>query len=192
MSSTSSAMAASTAHRDEGFLAVCNRQGERYDLTATQLARVLADHRTLRLVVLNACEGAQGSDYDIFSSAAATLVRRGFPLSLPCSTKSPTRPPSSFRTALRRSRRGPTGRYRRYRSAQVRELAINNTLEWGIPVLFMQAPDGVLFEVMEGVTREGGQGSGRKLGCGGQGKVGRQPRSQTPSRRAEPVRRSCK
>src|SRR5690242_21472183 len=45
-------------------------------LSATQLGLLLADHRPLRLVVLNSCEGARGGKLDIFSSAAATLVRR--------------------------------------------------------------------------------------------------------------------
>src|SRR5262249_4877460 len=48
-------------------------------LTATLLARLLADHSALRLVVLNACEGARSSATDVFSSTAATLVRRGIP-----------------------------------------------------------------------------------------------------------------
>jgi CHAT domain-containing protein len=39
----------------------------------------LADHKTLRLVVLNSCEGAKGSDTNIFSSTSSILMRRGVP-----------------------------------------------------------------------------------------------------------------
>ncbi len=41
------------------------------------MARLLADHQSLRLVLLNSCEGARGSGRDIYSSTAAILVRQG-------------------------------------------------------------------------------------------------------------------
>ncbi len=54
--------------RDEGVLWLADEQGRARALTATQLARLLGDHRPLRLVVLNACEGAQGGKLDVCSS----------------------------------------------------------------------------------------------------------------------------
>lgn len=63
--------------RDEGLIAFCNDVEKAHLLTAGDLGRLLADHRTLRLAVLNACLGAQGSNRDLFASTAATLVRRG-------------------------------------------------------------------------------------------------------------------
>ena len=63
----------------EGVLWLADERGRGRALTATQLARLLGDHTELRLVVLNACEGARGSDLDIFSSTAATLVQRHIP-----------------------------------------------------------------------------------------------------------------
>lgn len=48
-------------------------------MSATKFARVLADHSALRLVVLNACEGARNSQRQNFSSTAATLIKRGIP-----------------------------------------------------------------------------------------------------------------
>lgn len=67
------------AQRDEGVLWLADEQGRARALTASQLARLLGDHRALRLAALNACEGARGSVLDVFSSTAATLVRRGIP-----------------------------------------------------------------------------------------------------------------
>jgi CHAT domain-containing protein len=67
------------AQRQEGALWLADGQGRAWPLLATQLARLLGDHRALRLAVLNACEGARGNDLDVFSSTAATLVRRGVP-----------------------------------------------------------------------------------------------------------------
>jgi len=67
------------ADRDEGVLALADEAGGKRLLTATELGRLLGDHDPLRLAVLNACEGARGGRLDIFSSSAATLVRRGVP-----------------------------------------------------------------------------------------------------------------
>ncbi|HEU5369294.1 MAG TPA: CHAT domain-containing protein, partial [Ktedonobacterales bacterium] len=64
---------------DEGVIALANEDGKAHLLRATELGRLLANHDALRLVILNACEGAKGSQRDIFSSTAATLARRGIP-----------------------------------------------------------------------------------------------------------------
>jgi CHAT domain-containing protein len=64
---------------DEGRIALANEAGRSHVLRATDLAMLLDNHPPLRLVFLNSCEGAQGSEGDPFSSTAATLVRRGIP-----------------------------------------------------------------------------------------------------------------
>src|SRR5436305_14467755 len=58
-------------HTDEGLIALADDTGKSIYLSATSLGRLLADHRSLRLVVLNSCEGARGSSHDIFSSTAS-------------------------------------------------------------------------------------------------------------------------
>jgi CHAT domain-containing protein len=52
----------------EGLIFLEDEEGASHRLSATQLGRLLADHHSLRLVLLNACEGARGSERDIFSS----------------------------------------------------------------------------------------------------------------------------
>ncbi len=64
---------------DEGIVALVDEHGATAKLAAKDLARVLGDHMPLRLVVLNACEGAKGSDHDLFSSTAASILRFGTP-----------------------------------------------------------------------------------------------------------------
>ena len=46
-------------HADEGVVVLTGEDGYAHYLYATQLGRLLADHRSLRLVFLNACESAR-------------------------------------------------------------------------------------------------------------------------------------
>ncbi|MEZ4710595.1 MAG: CHAT domain-containing protein [Caldilineaceae bacterium] len=64
---------------DEGFVILADEQNQARPLVATQLARMLADHQSLRLVMLNACDGAKAGQTDVFSSTASILIRRGVP-----------------------------------------------------------------------------------------------------------------
>ena len=50
-----------------------------FQLPASLLARLIADHTALRLAIPNSCDGAQGANTDVFSSSASLLVRRGLP-----------------------------------------------------------------------------------------------------------------
>ena len=133
---------------DEGLIAISNEEGQARNLTATQLGRLLADHRSLRLVLLNACEGARGSQRDIFSSAASILVRRGIPAVLAMQYEVTDRASielaRAFYEALAENMPidAATSEARKAVS-----LEINNTVEWGTPVLYMRSPDGVLFSL---------------------------------------------
>jgi CHAT domain-containing protein len=63
------------SHAEEGLIALEDNVREAHFLSATKLGRLLTDHRSLRLVILNSCEGGRGNARDIFSSTAAMLVR---------------------------------------------------------------------------------------------------------------------
>ena len=65
--------------RSEGFLGLADEDGEEYRLRASDLGQMLGGRPSLRLVVLNSCEGGRGAASDVFSSAAAVLIRRGIP-----------------------------------------------------------------------------------------------------------------
>jgi Tol biopolymer transport system component len=133
---------------DEGLLALANEQGKTALLTANQLGRLLADHRSLRLALLNACEGAQGSERDLFSSTAATLARRGIPAVLAMqyeiSDKAAIECTRTFYESI------ASGMPVDAAVAEARKaisLGISNTLEWGTPVLYMRSSDGALFDL---------------------------------------------
>jgi CHAT domain len=158
--------------RDEGYIELADEAGRSQPLTATQLGRLLADHPTLRLVQLNACEGARGSSQDIFSGTASILVRRGLPAVLAMqyeiSDVAAVEFSRSFYEAL------ADGLPVDAACAEARKaisLSRPMTLEWGTPVLCMRTPDGALFSV-----RPGDPGTaGSKLGGGTARSLGRPP-----------------
>jgi tetratricopeptide (TPR) repeat protein len=136
------------ARQGEGVLGLCNEQGKTAYLYATQLARLLADHAALRLTILNSCNGARGDQQDVFSSTAATLARFGLPAVLAMqeeiSDDAATEWTHAFYEAL------ATGLPVDAAVAEARlaiTLSVNNSLEWGTPVLFLRASDGVLFHL---------------------------------------------
>ena len=129
----------------EGALVMTDEAGAAWLVSATQIGRLLADLRTLRLAVLNACEGARGDEQSPFSSMAAALVQRGLPAAVAMqyaiSDAAATAFAGQFYGAL--ADRLPI-------DAAVSEgrKAIDQsapgTVEWGTPVLFSRAADGVI------------------------------------------------
>jgi tetratricopeptide (TPR) repeat protein len=133
---------------DAGVLLLAGDDGRATPVSASQLAGLLADHRTLRLAVLNACEGARGSEQSRFSSIAAGLVRRGLPAVLAMqyeiSDRAAIEFTSSFYAAL------AAGLPIDAATSEARkaiDLALAGSLEWGTPLLIMRTPDGTLWEV---------------------------------------------
>ena len=132
----------------EGFLHLADDDGYSSPLSATQLGRLLSDHRTLRLTLLNACEGARGHEQSIFSSTASALVQRGLPAVLAMQYEISDQAAIEFTTS--------------FYSALVANLPVDaavsearkaisladpESMEWGTPALFMRAPDGVIWKV---------------------------------------------
>jgi len=131
---------------EEGAIALSNDAGRMQLLRATGLAELLDDHYPLRLVFLNSCEGARGSESDAFSSTAATLVRRGVPavvaMQYEITDSAAIEFSRDFYEALADSL--PV-------DAAVTEartaVSMDSMLEWGTPVLYMHSPDGRVFDV---------------------------------------------
>jgi formylglycine-generating enzyme required for sulfatase activity len=132
----------------EGLIFLEDEEGASHRLTATQLGRLLADHHSLRLALLNACEGAASSERDIFSSTGSILVRRGLPAVLAMQYEITDRAAvefsRSFYEALSESMPVDAAVVEARKAIS---LAVNNTVEWGTPVLYMRAPDGKVFDM---------------------------------------------
>ncbi len=134
---------------DEGQLWLADDTDQPTPLYATHLARLLASQRhNLRLVLLNACDGARGGRQDLFSSTAAILVGRGIPAVLAMqyaiTDTAAVRFGQTFYEALADSL--PVDRA----VADARNAMISHnhySLEWAIPVLYLRSPDGRLFNL---------------------------------------------
>jgi len=131
---------------DEGRIALSDEAGSKRLLKATHLARLLDAHDDLRLVLLNSCEGARGSEGDPFSSTAATLVRRGVPAVVAMQYE------ISDEAAIEFSRNfyGAVADGLPVDAAVANArtaVSMDSPLEWGTPVLYMRSPDGRIFDI---------------------------------------------
>ncbi len=141
------------SNSDAGLLIFTDDDGRSQRLTANQLARLLNDHESLRLVVLNSCDGARAGDADVFSSSAATLVRRGIPAVVAMQYEITDDAAIEFaRTFYRATAFGMPvdAAVAEARSAIL--IGLDNSLEWGTPVLYMRSGDGHLFDFQSAAT----------------------------------------
>jgi len=135
--------------REEGTLLLSDATGKVAPLYATQLARLLAPQRHfLRLVLLNACEGARGGRLDLFSSTAATLVGSGIPAVLAMQYEITDAAAIDFARTFYEALADNLPVDAAVADAR-NAMTLHNhySLEWGTPVLYLRAPDGRLFDV---------------------------------------------
>ena len=144
----------------EGVLAFTNEDGGTQLMNATQVGRLLHDHPSLRLVVLNACLGAKSNTTDVFSSTSATLVRRGVPAVIAMQYEISDDAAIEFSRSLYEALGNEmpvdaaVGEARKAIS-----MVGEKSVEWGTPVLHMRSPNGELFKI-EGLTTNQAKASG--------------------------------
>ena len=138
---------------DEGYIALASESGNSDPLLAHELARILADNTSLRLVVLNSCEGARSSGLDIFSSTSSILVRRGIQAVVAMQYAITDKAAIEFSRTFYESL--ATGYPIDAAMAEARKAMSNACrwgVEWGTPVLHMRSPDGMLFSIERSST----------------------------------------
>ena len=131
----------------EGLLLFETEDGHGRPLNGEYLGSLLADHDPLRLVVLNACEGARTSQLDPFSGVAQTLVQQGIPAVIAMQFEITDQAAISFAREFYSAL--AEGYPVDAALAVVRKaiFAQENDIEWGTPVCFTRAPDGRIFDV---------------------------------------------
>ncbi|MCX6050443.1 MAG: CHAT domain-containing protein [Chloroflexi bacterium] len=137
------------ANRQEGGLLLETVNGQGQMVSAERLSVLLYDHPSLRLAFLNACEGARGGSTDLFAGVAQTLVQKRMPaviaMQYTVTDSAAIDLAASFYQAI--ANHYPVDAA--LAEARKTLYVANNQLEWGTPVLFMRAPDGMLFQNLD-------------------------------------------
>ena len=137
----------------EGILVLCDEAGKGRLVAAQRLGTILRDHRSLRVVVLNACEGARATRADPFAGVAQTLVQQGVPaviaMQFEITDQAAITFASEFYTAVADGYPVDAA----LSEARIGIHSDDNDIEWGTPVLYLRAPDGHLFSVNREAAR---------------------------------------
>jgi hypothetical protein len=140
----------------DGVLAFENSYGRLRLVSGEDLGTLLYDHRSLRLAVLNACEGARGDRADPFAGTAQSLVQQGIPAVIAMQFEITDTAAIVFAQALYEA--VADGYPLDAATAEARKAihAHGNGVEWGTPVLYLRALDGRIFDVLEQAS-DGGE-----------------------------------
>jgi hypothetical protein len=133
-------------HQQDGMLLLEDVEHHGRPTSGQHLGALLHDHHSLRLVVLNACEGARTSAEDPYTGVAQTLVRQGIPAVLAMQFEifehAAITLAHEFYSAIADGYPVDAA----LSEARKAIFAGDNDVEWGTPVLFMRIPNGVLFK----------------------------------------------
>jgi hypothetical protein len=137
----------------QGVLVMEDEDGRGALVNGSTLGVLLHDVPTMRLVFLNACETARVTKekgLDPFAGVAAAMVMAGIPavvaMQFPISDSAAITFAQKFYPLLARGDPVDAAVAEGRRSIRLAEA---QTMEWGTPVLFMRAPQGVIFRVSE-------------------------------------------
>jgi formylglycine-generating enzyme required for sulfatase activity len=139
---------------DDGLLLFEDEHHRGHELSGNYLGTILHNHRPLRLVILNACEGARTSAEDPYSGAAQCLVRQGIPAVIAMQFEITDKAAISFSSEFYSALADGYPVDAALVEARTSIFAQGNDIEWGTPVYFTRAPDGRVFAVEQGETPE--------------------------------------
>ena len=132
---------------DDGVLLFEDDQGRGRRVSGVQLGTILADEVSLRLAVLNSCEGGRSSLQDPFSGVATSLIEREIPAVIGMQFEITDRAAIVFAGEFYAALADGLAVDSSVAEARKAIYADENDIEWGTPVLFMRVADGRLFDV---------------------------------------------
>jgi hypothetical protein len=132
---------------ERGVLLFEDDSGWAQPVTGDKLGMVLHDFTSLRLAVLNACEGARSSRTDPFAGVAGSLVQRDIPAVVAMQFEISDEAAIVFANAFYQRLAAGSPVDASLASARIAMLAErSDDIEWGTPVLFMRGAGGRIFD----------------------------------------------
>lgn len=133
----------------DGLLVLEDEQGNSRTISGQYLGMLLHDEKSLRLALLNACEGGRTSRSDPFAGVCQSLLQQGIPaviaMQFAITDQAAITLAHEFYLALAEG----MGVEAALTEARKGIFASNNEVEWGTPVLYLRAPDGRIFDLTE-------------------------------------------
>lgn len=122
-----------------------------HEISGERFAQELQNEKTLRLVVLNSCEGARTSSQEPFAGTAQKIVQKGIPAVVAMQFAITDKAAIAFaKTFYKELAQGHSLDSALAQTRQeLRDQATNQ--EWAAPVLYMSTLDGRLFEISKPV-----------------------------------------
>jgi len=131
----------------EGVLLLERASKRGHRVGSQYLGMLLHDHNTLRLAILNACEGARSSRQDPFAGSAQSLVQQGIPAVIAMQFEIADDVASTFAHEFYGALADGLPIDAAVTEARKAIFAGGREIEWATPVLYLRAPDGRIFDV---------------------------------------------
>jgi CHAT domain len=131
----------------DGALLLEDDQKKRRLVTGQDLGVMLNGHRSLRLAVLNACEGARAATDDPFAGVATSLLQQGVPAVIAMQFEITDRAAITFAHEFYGAVADGYPIDAAVTEARRAIFAQSNEVEWATPVLYLRAPTGRIFRI---------------------------------------------
>jgi hypothetical protein len=136
---------------ERGVLLFENDEGWAQPVSGDKLGMILHDFSSLRLAVLNACEGARAGRTDPFAGVAGSLVHRDIPAVVAMQFEISDEAAIVFSRGFYERLAAGSPVDESLAAARLAMLAErSDDIEWGTPVLFMRVADGRIFDHGDG------------------------------------------
>lgn len=133
--------------QDAGALVFQDERGGSHYVTASQLSTLLRDRTSLRLAVLNACEGARTGIADPFAGVAPALVRAGLPATVAMQFEVTDEAAITFAREFYGAVADGLPVHAALTEARMSIYLAGNAVEWATPVLYTRVDDGFVFRL---------------------------------------------
>ncbi len=138
---------------EDGVLLMEDDEGFTCRVSSRRIGQVLRDHDSLRLAIINACEGGRDAVDDPFSGIAGSMLQQGVPAVVAMQFEITDRAAILFSRDLYDALANGYPVDAAVAEARKAIWADGNDIEWATPVLFLRAEDGRLFNVHPKTSR---------------------------------------